>query len=106
MEYIAAFSLATQSTATPLGKDALKSKIMELLSAINAPVCEESLDLFLSKVDGKSLNELIASGSELMKSQLVSSAAAPASTPAASAPAAKAQPVEESESSDAQLDFF
>ncbi|ELA42650.1 uncharacterized protein VICG_00402 [Vittaforma corneae ATCC 50505] len=105
MEYITAFSLIAQNSTEMLSKDAMKSKIVSLLNSIQAPVCEESLDLFLSKVDGKSFSELIAAGGELMKSQISAGPSTAAKTTTA-APA-KVEKVEEEESeSDANLDFF
>lgn len=107
MEYIAAFSLVSQNSSKELSADATKAKIIELLNSINAPVCTESLDLFLSKVEGKSMSELIEAGSELMKSQVSTGATAGASENAAKTTAAAVEDdKEETESGEADLDFF
>lgn len=107
MEYVAAYSLISQNSSETLGKEALKTKITALLNAVQAPNCEESLDLFISKAEGKTFTEALAEGSELMKSQISS---APASNAGASnAAAAKVEKVvvkEEPESEEAALDFF
>lgn len=105
MQNVAAYALISQNTENVLSNKDLKSKIIELLSAIDAPVCEESLDLFLSNIEGKSFSEIIASGSELMKSQFSSSASSGNSN-AASAATAAVEEKEESEESEANMDFF
>lgn len=105
MEYIAAFSLIAQNSTETLGKDAMRSKIVSLLNSIQAPICEESLDLFLSKVDGKTFDELTAAGGELMKSQVPTGTTTAAK--AAEAAPVKAEKVEEEEEeSEPDLDFF
>jgi len=104
MEYIAAFSLITQNSNETISSDVLRTKIVALLKAVEAPVSEESLNLFLSKVDGKSPSEIIAAGSELMKSQIASGPAA--AKPAETGSAAKAAAPEPESSESAELDFF
>ncbi|KAM0679849.1 hypothetical protein GINT2_002021 [Glugoides intestinalis] len=106
MEYIAAFSLVSQNNNKELSADAIKVKIIEILNSINAPVCTESLDLFLSKVEGKSMTALIEAGSELMKSQVSTGTTAGASSDAAKTTAAVEDEKEESESEEVDLDFF
>lgn len=105
MEYVAAYSLIVKNSSEELSSEVLKSKIINLMNAIQAPICEESLDLFLSKINGKSFSELIASGSELMKSQIATSAS---NTGAAAVQTeAKVEAVEESDSSNGDaMDFF
>lgn len=105
MEYVAAYSLITKTTSEELGADKMKKKIVELLNSINAPVCEESLDLFISKINGRSMSEIIAAGSELMKSQISTGASSNAGA-ASSAAAAAPKQEEEEESEEADLDFF
>lgn len=108
MDKIAAYALISQTSQNTLSTKDMKAKIVELLKAIDAPVMEESLDLFLSNIEGKSYEEIIASGSELMKSQICASSSNASNNTAAgsSAPAAQEQAKEESEESEANLDFF
>ncbi len=101
MEYVSAYILLNENRM-----DVNKSTISRLLSSIQASYTEESLDLFLEKIQGKSYEEIISAGSELMKSKFVGSAqATPTSTTTAAAPKAQVQE-EEEESSDADMNFF
>lgn len=105
MQYVAAYAMVVKNSTETLSNATIKSKIVELFSSIQAPICEESLDLFLSNVEGKSFNELISAGSELMKSQISSSPAA-GTAPKAAEKTAKVVEKEESSSEEAALDFF
>lgn len=107
MNYIAAYALVASNNAQELSAQELKSKMISLFASIDAPYSEESLDLLISKVSGKSLNELIQSGSELMKTQLAAAAPAASNNNSGNATARSAQIVEESESSESEaLDLF
>ncbi|KAH9411888.1 hypothetical protein HK407_02g03320 [Ordospora pajunii] len=90
MEYIAGSILLTK-----VGRDVDAKSLEMLFRSIDASIENETLDLFLSKVSGKSMEELMASGSELMKSFAVSSAPAKAEekkdAPAAAAAASQGQ---------------
>lgn len=106
MEYIAAFSLVTLNSNETVAKDALRPKIIELMNSIQATICEESLDLFLSAVDGKTPSEILVAGSELMKSQIASAPASGASSAPSQTSESRAPAVVEESSESAELDFF
>lgn len=106
MDKIAAYALISQTSSTALSTKDMKAKIVQLLNAINAPVLEESLDLFLSSIEGKTYEEIIASGAELMKSQISAGSSNTQATSQSATTAAAVEEKEESEESEANLDFF
>ncbi|KAM0671471.1 acidic ribosomal protein P2 [Ordospora colligata] len=99
MEYIAGSILLTK-----VGRDVDAKSLEMLFRSIDAPIESETLDLFLSKVSGKSMDELMASGSELMKSFAVSSA--PASAKAEEKKDAPAAAATQEQDDDADFDIF
>lgn len=99
MEFIAAAMLLNNNN-----EEVNKLNISKLFNSISTSFTDESMELFLEKINGKSFEELISAGSELMKSKFVGSAAAP--TAAATAKVeAKEEVKEESTSSDV-IDFL
>lgn len=101
MEFISAYILLTENN-----QEVTKSSLVNLLNSISAQVSEESLNLFLSKIEGKTYSEIVASGSELMKSQFSS---APSSVGAANTQAAakaEEEASEPEEESSGVVDFF
>lgn len=100
MEYVSAYILLAENNQEPT-----KANITSVLAAIDAALSEESLDLFLSKIEGRSFSEIIASGSELMKSQM-SSASSGGAVDQSNAKAEEEVVQESSSSSGADMDFF
>lgn len=103
MEYVASYLLLKENNQEPS-----KANITKLLASINATVDPESLNLFLSKIEGKNFEEIMAAGSALMVSQRAASAtSAPAAAASTNASAKVAEPEEKEESSeDQEIDFF
>jgi ribosomal protein L12E/L44/L45/RPP1/RPP2 len=106
MQYVTAYTLISQNSKTELSTTEMKSKIVELLSAINAELCEESLALFLSNIEGKTYSELIATGSELMKSQISASSSNTQTSSKKESAAVVEEEKEVKEESEPDMDFF
>lgn len=102
MEFIAATLLLRENKL-----DANKQNISKLLSSTSLAYSEDSMELFLQKINGQSIDKLIATGSELMKTKFAGSAQPAASSAAPSASKVEAI-VEESEDSSSvvNLDLF
>lgn len=99
MEFVASYLLCVENNQEPS-----KANIAKLLKAISASVDESELDSFVSKIGGKSHDEILSAGSAMMTLQRASSgAAAPASQAAA---AEEKEAASEPSESDAELDFF
>lgn len=99
MEFISSYILLSD-----LNMEVSKESITRLLQSIQASYSESSLDLFLEKIEGKSISEVLAAGSDLMKSKMAS--AAPAASSASTNASAPKVEVEAVESSESVLDFF
>lgn len=86
-----------------VGREANADGMRALFKAIDAEVEDETMDLFLSKVSGKSMEEVMAKGAELMASLAVSSG--PAVSEAA-APTQAAESKNEEKEEDEDFDIF
>ncbi|ADM11769.1 60S acidic ribosomal protein domain-containing protein [Encephalitozoon intestinalis ATCC 50506] len=94
MEYVAAYVMFDK-----VGKELNEKSMMDLFDAIGGKVEPETMRLFLSKVAGKSIDEVMSKGKEFMASLAISSAReqAPAQSTDASAPSQAAETKDEEE---------
>lgn len=100
MEFVASYLLCVENHLEPS-----KANIAKMLSAASVQADAAALDDFMSKVGGKTTEELFSAGSAMMTLQR---AAAPSSSaPAASAAKAEEKEDEETDSdNDAEMSFF
>ncbi|KAL6120395.1 hypothetical protein NUSPORA_02881 [Nucleospora cyclopteri] len=97
MESVAAYLLCVEN-----GLEPTKDKITQIISTVNPDFSKESLDLFMSKIEGKTHEEILKVGSEKMASQVVATSSAAGQT-AEKVEEAEIEPEEESEE---VLDMF
>lgn len=97
MEHVAAYIMLTKT-----GRDVTTEAMKNLFGAIDAPISEGSMSLFLSAVQGKNMEDVMADGEKLMSSFAVAAPAASA-VPEVAKPAEvkKAEPEEE----EMEIDF-
>lgn len=95
MEHVAAYIMLTKAQ-----REVTAESMKSLFRVIDAPVEEETIDLFLSKVSGNSMEEIMARGTELMSSFAVAAPAAASATPEAAAPAESKKEAEPEEDFD------
>lgn len=100
MEYVASYMLLAQNNKEPTADN-----IAMILKAIHAPVDQESLNSFVSKIEGKSYEEIMSTGASMMTLQSAASSAAPAAG-TTSAVADKVEEEEEESESGVDLDIF
>eukprot|EP00754_Rhynchopus_humris_P042557 Rhum_TRINITY_DN26482_c0_g1::Rhum_TRINITY_DN26482_c0_g1_i1::g.183808::m.183808/K02943/RP-LP2, RPLP2; large subunit ribosomal protein LP2 len=81
MKYVAAFLLAKLS-----GEEVTKQSIKDILSSVECEIDEARLDDFMSQLEGKNVEELMAEGSKKMAT--VGGGGAAAAPSGAAAPAA------------------
>ena len=102
MEYVASYAFLINNKQEPS-----RENIMRVLKSLGASVSEESVELFISKVEGKSYEEIVSAGSALMASQRAASASSSASTTTAAKVEVAAGKEESNESeSDKEMSFF
>lgn len=96
MEFVASYALLVQNK-----QETTKANISKLITAVGGTVDAELLNSFMSKIEGKSYEDIVSTGSAMMTLQ---SAAAPVASGAAKVE----EKVEESEESsdDAEIAFF
>merc|ERR1712243_212715 len=95
MRYVAAYLLATMGgNASPSADD-----VKQILVSVGVDVDEEQLNIVIQQLAGKDVNEVMASGAELLAS-VPSGGAAAGGAAAADAPAEEKKEESESESDD------
>ncbi|XBW35010.1 hypothetical protein QEN19_000575 [Hanseniaspora menglaensis] len=101
MKYLAAYLLLTAAGKTPSVES-----ITQVVAASGAEVDASQIEALLAKLDGKSVEELIAAGNEKLSSVPVGAApAAGAAASGSASVAAEEAPVEEEEESDDDMGF-
>ncbi|TID28129.1 hypothetical protein CANINC_002666 [Pichia inconspicua] len=103
MKYLAAYLLLQQGgNASPSASD-----IKNLLESVGSEVEQSNIDLLLSSLEGKSVDELIAEGATKLASISTGSASAGAASSAAAGASEEAaeEVVEEKEESDDDMGF-
>merc|ERR1711931_42912 len=99
MRYIAAYLLATMGgNASPSADD-----IKQILGSVGVDVDEEQLKVVIDQLAGKDVNEVMASGAELLAS-VPSGGAAAGGAAAEAAPAEEAKEEEKKEESESESD--
>jgi ribosomal protein L12E/L44/L45/RPP1/RPP2 len=96
MDIVATYALLANNN-----QEVTRESMKKVLAAAGASVSDETLELFMCKIEGKSYSEIISAGSALMASQRTVAPAASSSNTAAK----KVEVVEESESSSSGADL-
>lgn len=100
MECVSTYILLVENDLEPT-----KPNFRKVLDAVDADVSEESLDYFLSLIDGRTFSEIFNSGSELLKTRIPSASDSKA-VDQSSAKVEEEAPQESSSSSGVDMDFF
>ena len=98
MEFVASYLLCVENHLEPS-----KANIAKMLAAASVPSDASALDGFMSKIENKTADELLAAGAAMMTLQRASSSSAPAATTAAKVEVKEEEP---EESEDAEMTFF
>ena len=100
MEYVASYLLCVENQLTPT-----KDNIAKLLMCVGASSDEATLNDFMSKVDGKTREEIISAGAAMMTLRQAAAPAATASAASTQAAPKAAEKVEEV-SENLEIDFI
>lgn len=98
MKHVAAYMMLTKA-----GKEVTFDSMTSLLKVINAAYEEETVRLFVSKIEGRSMEEMMDEGAKLMSSFAV---AAPAQGGKAATEVKEAEAVQETQKEEEEFDLF